>query len=359
MTVNYYVELLSRISSISVLVEEEDENVRFIAENLVQIDSRLIKLVLQDQQAINIPLPIDVARIPNLTSCFKQKGNIVSIRLPLVDVKVDRSTNALMSISSSYKWSASYLRKSVANYTFNCLSCNHTLIDYSNIKSVLDMPSELWAEMMDFWHCHKPDTKTSYAEKFSSLTPEKNGIITGAYYIAFNYDDGIYGVSKSTDKISCLGCSKIIGEHDSKVKFDKIFNWEITLCHHGKQEVFQPYYHTYDILLDNVNGNATRIIELTNESNTKSMLIWIFNIGLDVILKDVGIKKNSMKIYYTSNKDDIEEERNNRGEIEQVFVPDRIIDSTIEHLTNVSKKLPKSARSMGKNWRLALLYKDE
>lgn len=359
MTINYYVELLSRIRSVSVLVEEEDENVVFIAKKLVQIDSKLIKLILEDEESIDIPLPIDVPQIPNLSSCFQQKGNIVSIRLPLVDAERDRSTNALMSISSNYKWNASYLRKSVVNYTFNCSSCNNPLISSTKVKSVLDMPSELWAEMMDFWHCHKPDTKSSYIEKFSSLSPEKNGIITGAYYIAFNSDDDIYGVRKSLGTIQCTGCSKIVGEYDSKVKLDKLFNWELKLCHHGKMEIFQPFYYTYDTLLDNVNGNAIRIIELSNNSNTKSILIWIFNIGLDVIVKDLGLRENSMKLYYTSDKDDIEEERKNRGEIEQVFVLDLIIDSTIQQLTYINKKLPKSSRKMGKNWKLALLYKDE
>jgi len=359
MGVNYYVELLSRIKSVSIIVEEEDEGVNIEVDNILQVDLQLIQLRLKNQDSnIFIPLPCEVPPIPNISSCLKQRNNVISIRLPLVDAKVDRSTNSLMSISTNYTWNSSYLRKSIQNYTFNCSNCGNTIIDSSKISTTLDMPSELWAEMMDFWHCHKPESKTSYIDKFSSLKPVKNGIITGAYYIAFNIEDDIYGVDKHFNDIKCDECDQIIGEYDSKVKLDKVFNWDLELRHHGKVNFFKPYFHTYDILLDNVNGNATRIIELTNESETKSILIWIFNIGLDVILKDFGLKQNSMKLYYTTDKSSIDEERNNRGDIDQITVLDSILDSTIDQLTSINHKLPKSAKDMGKNWKLGILYKN-
>lgn len=35
--------------------------------------------------------------------------------------------------------------------------CNTTLVPASALKDCRDLPSETWAEMMDLWHCHKPD----------------------------------------------------------------------------------------------------------------------------------------------------------------------------------------------------------
>lgn len=363
MAINYYVELLSRIKSVSVIVEEENQKVVPIiaADHLLQINSRLIKLRINEQE-ISIPLPVDVPQVPNLSSCLKQRNNIVSIRLPLIDSKVDRSTNSLMSISTNYKWNSSYLKKTIIKYTFNCSSCGNVLIDSKKLTSTLDMPSELWAEMMDFWHCHKPETTNSisYTDKFSSLKPQAHGIITGTYYIAFNNEDEDYGVGKdSNDDIFCAQCSKIIGEYDSKVNLDKLFNWNLRLKHHEHEESFQPYFHTYDILLDNVNGNATRIIELTNDTESKSILIWIFNIGLDVIVKDLGHMNNCMKLYYTVDETSIDQERKNRGEIDQVTVLDIILESTIAQLTKVNDKLPESTKGMGENWKLGLLYKGD
>jgi len=38
-----------------------------------------------------------------------------------------------------------------------CKSCQGILVPKGNIQQWRDLPNENWAEMMDFWHCHKPD----------------------------------------------------------------------------------------------------------------------------------------------------------------------------------------------------------
>ena len=40
---------------------------------------------------------------------------------------------------------------------FLCRSCGSVIVQKGTIKFWKDLPSENWAEMMDFWHCHKPD----------------------------------------------------------------------------------------------------------------------------------------------------------------------------------------------------------
>jgi hypothetical protein len=37
-----------------------------------------------------------------------------------------------------------------------CVKCRGSLVEMSNVAEWRDLPSENWAEMMDFWHCHKP-----------------------------------------------------------------------------------------------------------------------------------------------------------------------------------------------------------
>ena len=41
-----------------------------------------------------------------------------------------------------------------------CRSCSTSLL-MASVKSWKDLPSENWAEMMDFWHCHKPDVESA------------------------------------------------------------------------------------------------------------------------------------------------------------------------------------------------------
>ena len=38
-----------------------------------------------------------------------------------------------------------------------CKSCGEVIVSHGTIKEWRDLPNENWAEMMDFWHCHKPD----------------------------------------------------------------------------------------------------------------------------------------------------------------------------------------------------------
>ncbi|KAI0577234.1 repeatdomain containing protein [Pyrenophora tritici-repentis] len=38
-----------------------------------------------------------------------------------------------------------------------CKSCQGVLVPKGKIQQWKDLPNENWAEMMDFWHCHKPD----------------------------------------------------------------------------------------------------------------------------------------------------------------------------------------------------------
>lgn len=38
-----------------------------------------------------------------------------------------------------------------------CKQCDHVLVSKGAVHEWKDLPSENWADMMDFWHCHKPD----------------------------------------------------------------------------------------------------------------------------------------------------------------------------------------------------------
>lgn len=49
-----------------------------------------------------------------------------------------------------------------------CGSCKSVLVDRA-IQKWKDLPRENWAEMMDFWHCHKPDPEESQELRNHSL----------------------------------------------------------------------------------------------------------------------------------------------------------------------------------------------
>ncbi|KAI6876974.1 hypothetical protein KC318_g16407, partial [Hortaea werneckii] len=51
-------------------------------------------------------------------------------------------------------WMSSHLS---ARAEISCANCQTVLIPRGAVTQWKDLPSEGWAEMMDFWHCHKPD----------------------------------------------------------------------------------------------------------------------------------------------------------------------------------------------------------
>lgn len=95
-------------------------------------------------------------------------------------------------LSDEIPWPASSLTPETR---IACLSCRSFLVDRS-IGSWKDLPSENWAEMMDFWHCHKPDVenprktqspglKKGYSA-FTRLSPSKGiGLVAVGYIELF------------------------------------------------------------------------------------------------------------------------------------------------------------------------------
>lgn len=60
---------------------------------------------------------------------------------------------ALHVAPESVPWSAADLRPGLC---VTCRECDEPIITQDTIKTFKDLPSENWAEMMEFWHCHKP-----------------------------------------------------------------------------------------------------------------------------------------------------------------------------------------------------------
>ncbi|RDL38476.1 uncharacterized protein BP5553_02816 [Venustampulla echinocandica] len=76
----------------------------------------------------------------------------LSWRLPLAGALPAQYAEKMQ--SSDVAWSAKQLGQ---DSEFLCRECGTVIIRNGSIKTWKDLPSENWAEMMEFWHCHKPD----------------------------------------------------------------------------------------------------------------------------------------------------------------------------------------------------------
>ncbi|KAH7030967.1 ubiquitin-conjugating enzyme E2-binding protein [Microdochium trichocladiopsis] len=91
---------------------------------------------------------------PGLKPPVREGQTCITFRLPVP--ALDGTTGGFVrptSESQAVPWSATEIapRSAVA-----CRKCESVLVQEGTLSTWKDLPSENWAEMMEFWHCHKP-----------------------------------------------------------------------------------------------------------------------------------------------------------------------------------------------------------
>ncbi|KAK6464023.1 HECT-like ubiquitin-conjugating enzyme-binding-domain-containing protein [Scheffersomyces coipomensis] len=113
---------------------------------------------------------------------------------------------------TSQRWSCKDLKvktpkSEVGNYnefTFNCSTCEYVIIDSKDFK-FLDMPSEFWYELMDYWHCHKPDNHDHHEKNYngSLKPPNDKTIVIGSNYLLVKFTDTIDSIESKKVQVHC------------------------------------------------------------------------------------------------------------------------------------------------------------
>lgn len=106
-----------------------------------------------------------------------------------------------------------------------CRQCKNTIVGHGKITSWKDLPSENWAEMMEFWHCHKPHDHAHGEQDDGTLADNKgygaNNVISA--------QDGIGFVDLASFMFSESDCSDLTVSHP-------VSQPVLVLPHHGKKE---------------------------------------------------------------------------------------------------------------------------
>lgn len=83
----------------------------------------------------------------------------LTLRMQLEELETSDILGALQSEDRRVNvvpWDGASLDKEKA-LEIRCKGCDGVIVSKGSIKQWRDLPNENWAEMMDFWHCHKPD----------------------------------------------------------------------------------------------------------------------------------------------------------------------------------------------------------
>lgn len=161
--ISIYAELLYNIRQVSVATTLAFPSASLIGTTAeVRKGGRKLRVTLHDGTSRELTLPAAVKAPRLLPVNPHSQGDTfceLSWRFPLLEP--DNPDNAVGSTNSpvggehdAAPWSAIDLVPSCA---LQCRECGHVLVPEGRIHAGWrDLPSENWAEMMEFWHCHKP-----------------------------------------------------------------------------------------------------------------------------------------------------------------------------------------------------------
>lgn len=314
----YHAEYLSKLGQMSVTVQ-------------VQTDLKLqqvldIKLISTDTMSINInddgnniksPLQI---RLPVCISQFSIKsarvvGRNLALSLSVQTIeKCDKNEKASNEIVDDL-WSCKWLKSETPTidkknvFQFVCFKCKHLLIDSQN-HVFKDMPNEYWYELMDFWHCHKPETGEFNDKNFNTLKPSDNAtVLIGSYYLLQLHNEYLEISKLDPSVYICRNCGNEIGEKYQNIV--RLLKWHISLQRLellGRDVVFldyNPLLYCIGLLKNKVNSLAIRKFQI--EKNDKHhyidgpMYIWIISTEVDVTI-DGSTIHDGLKIWYTTQE---------------------------------------------------------
>lgn len=346
----YLAEYLPRLDSVIVTVDNDSDGL-----DKVRIESG--DILVGDYR---IPTPIQGKQDPRLTKLinYKKTKETVSltIKLPAGELSesfMNYSVPSLSSPASTFvqKWSVQDLKNKTTmdsegrnQFSFKCHACQAVLVD-SDLK-FFDMPSELWSEMMEFWHCHKPNENMSDLKErlwYKGIVKPSSDkeVVIGSYYLLIRRGQVEYGtISIQDDGCVCNHCHANVGKYLEDISvfnremYFRLNKWALDLQYGSIKELYQPYIYMYNMFMDKINSLAVRKFSINDK-----LFVWIINIGVNI---SCGGKThfNTLKILYSELKGQ------ENDMIEEFTVPTNIYDEFVNILNKIHNTLPDTNKIM-------------
>jgi ubiquitin-protein ligase E3 D len=155
--IHLYAELLLSLRIVTVYLSFESDHTNTTTATL-SADGETVTVSNRGKIAI-IRLPIKIQAAAKDVAFTLPAEPSKQITLRLKDPRrLPPSSSQDERASNNIPWAAKDMSDQVE---VQCAACHHTLIPTQTISSWRNLPRADWAEMMDFWHCHKPDEHDS------------------------------------------------------------------------------------------------------------------------------------------------------------------------------------------------------
>ncbi|KAI5868677.1 ubiquitin-conjugating enzyme E2C-binding protein [Durotheca rogersii] len=308
----------------------------------------------------------------------------------------------------SIPWSASDVRP---ESPIACRACRAVIVSAGRLKAWKNLPSENWAEMMEFWHCHKPHhhrhghghdeaglaSKGYSASSRISAQPGVGFIDISSFLVSesdifpssitkallFPSSDGTVGHDEMVQNnelhklqdgktgIFCASCESILGVLNDEISVS-IFKWGVCMYEHDQQSPRPTLSHCISAMLLATmaqSGCSKSIImpmETWNRPRSKDaqpeplLNIWVFNrnIAFSSTEEPCNLAIPAVKVLYrmisASEADKLLDSMT--SDVQDITLPTSIAGALLEHLTRSNGYLPHSDR-LFREWTVGLLEK--
>ncbi|KUJ08548.1 uncharacterized protein LY89DRAFT_676949 [Mollisia scopiformis] len=379
-----YAELLPNIRQVSVMAAFDTPS-DSTTEAELSADGRQINVIHEGTNHI-LNLPGQAVASTKLQKPVNSNKEL-SWRLPVVGLPSNTSVDRGQ--SSGAPWSAKELGP---DSRFSCRGCGAVIVPEGAIESWRDLPSENWAEMMDFWHCHKPDTgadagnsqaghdqnaisnaNRAYGANTKFIAQSGVGFIDVASFLLDESDCQNLQTSSQEEyperpqTISCKSCKVSIGDVDIQANGVRLHKWRLSSTSTSiSSSLNSPAISVFisaklvSILQAQCSSKALLIPE--SPSSTGSLHLWILQQSLfySSSISGTGSRTFAMKVLWKLITDVESLALIDSGKAEDVKLPADAVAEIETCLRDSARFLPPSAR-MFQGWNVGLLerYQDE
>ncbi|RGP63360.1 hypothetical protein FLONG3_9921 [Fusarium longipes] len=382
-----YAELLSNIRQISVVASlSEPANPSTKAD--ISNGGRQLNVTHQGHtQSITLPAQTSVSGVLPVA---QNSRTSLSWRLPVSSAEVKPAHFSLE--SQALPWTSVDMK---TGSPVACRNCGSEFVSQGAINTWKDLPSENWAEMMEFWHCHKPhDHEHQDSESLATKGYGANHAISaqqgvgfvdltsflftetdcrGLKYSSSTMDAGFDMSSLALEDnesnkflhVFCRKCATEVGLYNIAALSVTLFKWQIT-C---QTKTPDPSPNSPECLAATLmatisrSGSSKSIVtphvlgSLKSDSAARQNLhLWVLNPNVVYTASSATGRKTAMKILYKH----IDSEEGDKlitsmtSDVQEITLPEAAINAAEETLLTSSQLLPTQERTF-KEWNVGLL----
>ncbi|KAF2152963.1 hypothetical protein K461DRAFT_131736 [Myriangium duriaei CBS 260.36] len=363
-----FAEYLGLVHTINLTVQLGQLTTEELAPS-INLEGSIICLEINGEKH-SVTLPASLVQESRISDCLPDSSaKTKTSRLKTLPLNSDNNSQ---DDQYTNPWSAQNLG---INLSIHCCgsngfdkNCSGLVLPEARISDIKDLPSETWAEMMDLWHCHKPDEPgengTSLTTKGYSATSKltaRSGTVfvdTLSFLVSEQDCTNVRVTEETSDsRVICSHCESQIGEVDRVASGLRLFKPFLALA----PSLPEPY--AKPTLAQWLSCYLLGLIESTGvrkfHGRYASFNIWILSPsvvyslssqgGLPVAAMKVLFKQDDSPQVHPTQKLDAQSLHT-----DEVTLPQRLETALLAELVRGNQALPESAQ-MFQGWQVALL----